>query len=249
MDEVIEMKFKDRVIVITGGVNGIGKAITEAFNQEGAKTVVIDKDESDLSCDFFFLGDLAEESVLIEFSETVIKRYGRIDYLINNACINKKGILTDCSFDDFNYVLKVGVTAPYILTKLFKGFFTEQGVIINLSSTRAFMSQPDTESYSAAKGGITALTHALAISLQGKVRVNAIAPGWIDTTNQNWSIPDSLQHPVKRIGNTQDIVHLIKFLCSEESSFMNGEIITVDGGMSKLMIYHNDHGWKFGNNN
>jgi NAD(P)-dependent dehydrogenase (short-subunit alcohol dehydrogenase family) len=241
------MNFKDKVIVITGGSTGIGRALTEAFNQDGAKTIVIDKDEENVLCDFFFCGDLAEEKTLKDFSEAVINKYNRIDHLINNACLSRKGILSDCSFEDFNYVLNVGVTAPYMLTKLFKNHFTEAGSIVNLTSTRAFMSQPDTESYSAAKGGIAALTHALAISLQGKVRVNAIAPGWIDTLKENWSQRDHEQHPVKRIGNPQDIVNLTKFLCSEASGFINGEIINIDGGMSKMMIYHNEYGWSFNN--
>ena len=240
------MEFKDKKVVITGGSKGIGKEIVQAFKKRGARIAVIDKDDIKIECDVFYKGDISEEKNLIRFSKRVIEKFGKIDYLINNACLSKKGLISNCSFDDFNYVLKVGVTAPYILTKLFIDHFNQNAAIINISSTRAFMSQPDTESYSAAKGGISALTHAMAISLSGKVRVNSVSPGWIDTSedNYNWGEPDQRQHPVKRIGKVQDISHIVLFLCSEKSGFINGENITVDGGMSKLMIYHNDHGWE-----
>lgn len=244
------MEFKDKKVVVTGGAKGIGKEIVQEFKKRGSRIAVIDKDDIKIECDVFYKGDISEEENLIKFSKRVIEKFGKIDYLINNACLSKKGLISNCSFDDFNYVLKVGVTAPYFLTKLFIDHFNQNAAIVNISSTRAFMSQPDTESYSAAKGGISALTHAMAISLSGKVRVNSISPGWIDTSedNYNWSEPDQRQHPVKRIGKVQDISHIVLFLCSEKSSFINGENITVDGCMSKLMIYHNDHGWEYKGN-
>ncbi len=239
------MNFKDKVVVITGGANGIGRTMTEEFTAAGAKAAVIDLEEKGVPSDFFYQGDIAKEIVLNCFVSKVIEKYGKIDYLINNACLSRKGILSDCSYEDFNYVLRVGVTAPYLLTKLFLNYFNENGAVVNISSSRAFMSQADTESYTAAKGAITALTHALAVSLAGKVRVNSIAPGWIDTANGSWSEADEKQHPVKRIGEPSDIVKTAMFLCSEDSGFINGENITVDGGMTRLMIYHNDNGWKY----
>ena len=239
------MNFVNKIVVITGGANGIGKCMTEEFIKVGARVAVIDIDTRPVNCDLYFCGDIAEEKILVEFVEQVIERYGKIDYLINNACLSRKGILSDCSYEDFSYVLKVGITAPYMLTKLFLKYFNDNGAVVNISSTRAFMSQADTESYTAAKGGITALTHALAVSLAGRVRVNSISPGWIDTTDQKWSVEDNEQHPVKRIGTSLDIVRMAMFLCSEDSSFITGENINIDGGMSKLMIYHNDFGWKY----
>ena len=167
-----------------------------------------------------------------------------LDYLINNACLARGGLNT-CSCDDFNYVLRVGVTAPFLLTQLFMEHYNTPASIVNISSTRHLMSQADTESYTAAKGGISALTHAMAITLAGKARVNSISPGWIDTTNAQFEGPDASQHPVGRVGNPSDIVHAVMFLCDPRSSSITGQNITVDGGMTKLMVYHNDFGWTY----
>lgn len=138
-----------------------------------------------------------------------------------------------------------------MLSKLFKDHFCGVGSIVNISSTRAFQSQPNTESYSAAKGGITALTHAMAVSLSGVAHVNAIAPGWIDTGKYHdenyqpaYSEGDEKQHPSGRVGDPMDIVRAVEFLCDNRNSFINGQCITIDGGMSKLMVYHGDCGWK-----
>jgi NAD(P)-dependent dehydrogenase (short-subunit alcohol dehydrogenase family) len=107
------------------------------------------------------------------------------------------------------------------------------------------MSQPQTESYTAAKGGIAALTHAMAISLAEKARVNSISPGWIDTTGSNITGADAIQQPVGRVGKPKDIAEMVLFLCSEKAGFITGENICIDGGMTKLMIYHGEHGWTF----
>ncbi len=246
------MKFKDKTAVITGGANGIGRCIAEAFMSEGAKVAVIDMDEKGAPCDLFFHGDIADEKTLVAFAEEVAARFGTVDYLINNACPNKGGILSGCEYENFLYVQRVGVTAPYFLSLLFKDYFSNAGSIVNISSTRAFQSQADTESYTAAKGGITALTHALAVSLSGIARVNSIAPGWIDTGSYHsdgyvpsYTEGDVMQHPSQRIGEPEDIARAVLFLCDERNSFINGENITIDGGMSKLMIYHNDYGWNY----
>jgi len=244
------MEFKDKKVVITGGARGIGKEIGRQFKNKGARIAIIDLDDVKTDCELFYQGDIAQEENLKEFVRIVIDKFEYIDYLINNACLSKKGLLSNCGFSDFNYVFKVGVTAPYFLTKLFLPYFNKGAAIVNISSTRAFMSQPDTESYSAAKGGIIALTHAMAISLAGKVRVNSIAPGWIDTARQNnrWCDADRRQHPVKRIGKVDDIAHAVMFLCHEKSGFITGQNLIIDGGMSRLMIYHNDYGWIYEGN-
>lgn len=230
---------KDKVVVITGGANGIGKAIASEFIKQGAHVCIIDKDANN-----YFVGDISQEDTLIDFASKVIKDYGKVDILINNACISKGGLL-NCSYEDFNYVLRTGLTAPFYLSKLFMEYFSKDASIINISSTRDRMSQENTESYTATKGGISALTHAMAISLAGKVRVNSISPGWIDTSGSDFSDEDHLQHPAGRIGRPEDIVNMIMFLCSDKAGFITGENFTVDGGMTRVMIYNNDNGWRY----
>ena len=241
-------EFTGKIVVITGGARGIGQCIAEEFIKAGAKVAVIDKinkNETGLVCDLYFCGDIADEQTLINFTEEVNKKFGRVDYLINNACLGKGGILSDCGYDDFLYVQKVGVVATYMLAKLFLPCFSENASIVNISSTRSFMSQPNSESYTSAKGGISSLTHALAASLAGRVRVNCIAPGWIDTSSSEFSEADNTQHPAGRIGKPVDIARAVMFLCGESGGFITGETITVDGGMTKLMIYHGDCGWNY----
>ncbi|CCO06925.1 SDR family oxidoreductase [Desulforamulus hydrothermalis] len=229
--------FQNKVAVITGGAQGIGKVIADEFRKNGAIVCVIDKQPGE-----YFTGDLAEEETLSRFAKQVIADYRRVDYLINNALPIMRGI-DQCSYEEFNYALRVGVTAPFYLTKLFLPHFAPGAAIVNISSTRDRMSQPQTESYTAAKGGLSALTHALAVSLAGKVRVNSISPGWIDTTSAKHSGPDALQHPAGRVGNPMDVANMVLFLCSDKAGFITGENICIDGGMTKQMIYHGDHGW------
>ncbi len=231
-------EYKGKVAVITGGANGIGKCIAEEFAKQGALVEVIDKASGD-----HYVGDISDKNVLEAFARHVIDKHGKIDYLINNALPLMKGI-NECSYEDFEYALAVGVTAPFYLAKLFVPHFAEGGSIVNISSSRDRMSQPQTESYTAAKGGIAALTHALAVSLSGKVRVNSISPGWIDTTYKVYEGPDALQQPAGRVGNPLDIANTVLFLCSDKAGFITGENICVDGGMTKLMIYHGDNGWR-----
>ena len=240
-----EQKFAGKHVVVTGGANGIGRCIVELFRRQGAAVAVIDLDENQpVECELYQQGDIAEEVVLRAFAARVIKRFGEVDILVNNACLSKGGIF-DCSYEEFLYVHRVGVAAPYLLTQLLLPHFRQGGAVLQIASTRAEQSQPNTESYTAAKGGIAALTHALAVSLAGKVRVNCISPGWIDTKESALSQEDAAQHPAGRVGVPADIAELALFLCSEQAGFLTGENITVDGGMSRLMIYHGDHGWKY----
>ena len=231
------MEFKDKVVVITGGAHGIGKAIADDFKKEGAKVEVIDIAEGD-----HYQGDIGHKETLEKFVNYVLNKHGHIDYLINNALPLMKGI-NECSYEDFQYALSVGITAPFYLSKLFKEYFNNKGVIINISSSRDRMSQPQTESYTAAKGGIASLTHALAISLAPHIRVNSISPGWIDTHNKVYTGSDALQHPAGRVGKPEDIAAMVLFLCSSKASFITGENICIDGGMTKQMIYHGDFNW------
>ena len=232
--------FQNKVVVVTGGANGIGKCISEEFARAGAKVCVIDVAENP-----FFVGDIADEETLVRFSDKVIAEYGHVDYLINNAPPLFKGI-DSCTWEEFNYALRVGVSAPYRLTQLFLPHFAEGAAIVNISSSRDRMSQAQSESYTAAKGGVSALTHALAVSLSGKVRVNSISPGWIDTSNTVYEGADADQHPAGRVGTPLDIANMVLFLCSEQAGFITGENICIDGGMTRQMIYHGDCGWNYG---
>lgn len=230
-------EFNGKIVVVTGGARGIGKCISEEFKLAGATVCIIDIEEND-----YFVGNLADKLTLEKFAKKVIDDYGRIDYLINNAKPETRGI-ENCSYEDFEYAQRVGVTAPFYLAKLFSPYFAEGASIVNISSSRDRMSQPQTESYTAAKGGIAALTHALAVSLSGRVRVNSVSPGWIDTDYRIYDGSDADQHLVQRVGKPLDIAHMVLYLCSDMAGFISGENICIDGGMTRQMIYHDDHGW------
>lgn len=232
------MIFSGKVAVVTGGAAGIGLEIARQFAREGACVRVIDKTPND-----DYTGDIADEATLNDFARRVIERHGRVDYLVNNAMLSRGGI-ENCSYEDFNYVLRVGVSAPFLLAKLFMPYFAPEASIVNISSSRDRMSQPNTESYTAAKGGISALTHALAVSLAGRVRVNSISPGWIDTAFTPYEGPDAYQQPAGRVGNPADIANMVLYLCSSRAGFITGENIVIDGGMTHQMIYHGDFGWR-----
>ena len=229
--------FQDKVAVVTGGAQGIGRCIAEEFRKNGARVCVIDKQPG-----AGFTGDVADEATLRRFAETVIAECGHVDFLINNALPPMRGI-DECTWEEFNYALRVGVSAPFYLTKLFMPHFAPGAAIVNISSSRDRMSQPQTESYTAAKGGIAALTHALAVSLAGKVRVNSISPGWIDTSFRRYTGPDAIQQPAGRVGDPLDIANMALYLCSDKAGFITGENICIDGGMTRQMIYHGDWGW------
>ena len=233
------MEYKDKVVIVTGGAQGIGKCIAEEFRKQEALVEVIDKQEA---LDHF-VGDLSNRYAIEEFTKLVIEKYGKVDFIVNNALPLMKGI-DECSYEEFEYALKVGVTAPFYMVKLLKNHLAEGASIVNISSSRDRMSQPQTESYTAAKGGIAALTHALAVSLAGKARVNSISPGWIDTDYKVYEGPDAYQQPAGRVGNPLDIANMVLFLCSEKAGFITGENICIDGGMTRQMIYHGDCGWK-----
>ena len=222
--------FQNKVAVVTGGAQGIGRCIADEFRKNGATVCIIDKQPNE-----YFTGDLAEEAVLRRFVEKVASDCQHVDFLINNALPLMKGI-GECSYEEFNYALRVGVSAPFYLTKLLLPYFAPGASIVNISSSRDRMSQPQTESYTAAKGGIAALTHALAVSLAGKVRVNSISPGWIDTACTSYTGPDARQHPAGRVGNPLDIANMVLYLCSDKAGFITGENICIDGGMTRQMI-------------
>ena len=233
----MQQTFKDKVVIVTGGANGIGKCIADEFRAQGAHVHVIDKQEGD-----HFVGDISKQEVLEAFAHEVLAKHDKVDCIINNALPLMKGI-DECSYEEFQYALSVGVTAPFYLVKLLMPYLAIGTSVVNISSSRDRMSQPQTESYTAAKGGIAALTHALAVSLAGRARVNSISPGWIDTSYTVYEGPDALQQPAGRVGNPLDIANMVLFLCSDKAGFITGENICIDGGMTKQMIYHGDCNW------
>ena len=234
-------EFKDKIVVITGAVAGIGKCIAEEFIKAGATVCTIDIQEGG-----YFVGDIGDKETLEAFAKRVIDDFGRVDFLINNAPPIMSGV-TECTYEQFEYAQRVGVTAPFYLSKLFAPYFSEGASIVNISSSRDRMSQPETESYTAAKGGISALTHAMAVSFAGKVRVNSVSPGWIDTAYTVYEGPDATQQLVGRVGNPLDIAGMVLYLCSDMAGFITGENICIDGGMTRQMIYHGDQGWSLEN--
>lgn len=231
--------FKGKVAVVTGGAQGIGKCIADEFRKAGAVVYVIDIQDGQ-----HFVGDISSKEVLEDFVSYVLSNHDKVDFIVNNALPVMKG-LDECSYEDFEYALKVGVTAPFYLVKLFSEHLSDGASIVNMSSSRDRMSQPQTESYTAAKGGIAALTHALAVTLSGRARVNSISPGWIDTAYTVYEGPDAAQQPAGRVGNPMDIANMVMFLCSDKAGFITGENICIDGGMTRNMIYHGDNGWHY----
>lgn len=239
-------------VIVTGGAHGIGKQICLDFLSAGYNVCFMDIDEK-LSSEFanehsnlfYYCGDVANKNSLKEFVEFSMKKLQRIDVLVNNACRGNNGILSNLDYDGFDYVLSVGLKAPYELSRLCKDeLIKNKGRIINIASSRAFQSEPDSEAYASAKGGIVALTHALAISLGPDVLVNCIAPGWINVSDgENYTETDKAAIPAGKIGNTKDISSMVMYLCNQD--FITGETITIDGGMNKRMIYHGDWNWQY----
>ena len=260
------MKHKGKVVIITGAgkpasladgsAGSIGYGIATAFAKEGADLVITGrnmqklldaKQELERLYGIRVLALQADvnagadnEATVQQVIQETVNTFGRIDVLINNAPPAFRGI-DSCTYEEFQQALAVGVTAPFYLSKLFAPYFAPGASILNISSSR--MSQPQSESYTAAKGGIAALTHALAVSFAGKVRVNSISPGWIDTAYTVYEGPDAIQQPAGRVGNPLDIAHMALFLASDKAGFITGENICIDGGQTRLMIYHGDHGW------
>jgi NAD(P)-dependent dehydrogenase (short-subunit alcohol dehydrogenase family) len=254
------MRFKDKVVLVTGGAQGIGRAICQDFAKEGAKILIADIDEEagkELEAklnktpgtSLFVKTDAASEDDIIKAFNICKENFNTVDILVNNAGIGTPGGMLHSTTESFDRVLAVNLRGTYLCSREAAKIMRPDNncVIINMASTRAFMSEADTEAYSASKGGIIALTHSMAISLGNRgIRVNSISPGWIETcTHQKASIAhepnhtdvDRLQHPVKRVGIPEDISKACLFLASEEAGFITGTNLTVDGGMTIKMIY------------
>lgn len=246
------MNYTNKVVLVTGAANGIGKAISKEYLKAGAAVILADIDiKNGLSLEkeytsqgynsFFYKIDLKSVEEIKEMFEMIISKYKKIDILINNAGIGRFKSLYEVTTEDWDEVINVNLRSVFFASQQFakcnKG--TNYGRIINISSTRYLMSEPNTEAYSASKGGIVSLTHALAISLSGeKITVNAISPGWIQNSNyENLKEEDHKQHPSLRVGKPEDIARACLFLTDENNDFISGENIVIDGGMTKKMIY------------
>lgn len=226
-----------KTIIITGASNGIGKAVAKALRKK-YNVINIDIVEKDLKEVDFYKCDLSSKEELLKTIEKIKSKYDSIFALINNAALVNFTSLEEQSIESWERVIATNLTAPYILSKEFATLLKDsKGHIINISSTRAIMSEAGTESYSASKGGISSLTHALAVSLSPNVKVNSITPGWINTDeNYKPTKADDEQHLSGRVGKPSDIVDTVKFLLKNKG-FISGANIVVDGGMTKKMIY------------
>jgi hypothetical protein len=253
------MSFQHKTIIVTGGAQGIGKAVSQAFALSGAFVCIADIDAEageewvEILCDRglnarFLPADVSDPAQVRSLVEQVVEVGGAIDVLINNAGISWKGTFADRSVDDWDRIIEVNLRGPYLCAQLAAPHMPPGSAIVNIASTRAFMSEPNTEPYSASKGGVVALTHSLAITLGPKgIRVNCISPGWIDVSGwkkygsgaqAELSERDHAQHPIGRVGRPEDIAEACLFLAdSEKAGFITGQNLVVDGGMTVKMIY------------
>jgi NAD(P)-dependent dehydrogenase (short-subunit alcohol dehydrogenase family) len=253
----IKMTFAGKVVIVTGGAQGIGKATAKHFLMQGARVVITDVDKQagketvqeyqSLGKITFIAADNAKENNVKNVVNRTIKLHKKIDCLINNAGIFTEKAFTKLALKEWNHILNTNLTGTFLFAKHCAPQLQKtRGAIVNIASTRALMSEPNTEAYAASKGGIVALTHALAISLGPKIRVNCISPGWIETSEwkkksarhpAKHSVMDRKQHPAGRVGKPEDIAAMIAFLVAPENSFITGANFIVDGGMTRKMIY------------
>ena len=240
-----------RRVFITGGAEGIGKAIVEAFCLSGDQVAFCDINETagqetaKATGSIFHKVDVSDKDALESCIQRILSEWNDIDIIVNNVGISQFSSITETSVEDFDKILSINLRPVFITSRLLAIHRKEQsspnpyGRIINICSTRYLMSEPGSEGYAASKGGIYSLTHALALSLsEWNITVNSIAPGWIQTHDYDQLQPeDHSQHPSRRVGKPEDIARMCLFLCEENNDFINGENITIDGGMTKKMIY------------
>jgi NAD(P)-dependent dehydrogenase (short-subunit alcohol dehydrogenase family) len=233
-------KKASKVALVTGGARGIGDAVAHALALRGYEVAVADLRPGSARAFFFLRCDVAKEPSVRACVGATVKRFGRLDALVNNAGLASPGDapVDKLSLADWNRRLAVNLTGAFLMTKHCAPHLRRsRGAIVNIASTRALQSEPDTEAYSASKGGLVALTHALANSLGPQVRVNCVSPGWIDVGKSKLSKADHEQHPAGRVGRPQDVAELVAYLVSDEAAFVTAQNFVIDGGMTKKMIY------------
>lgn len=247
------MSFTDQVVIVTGAAQGIGRNVAEAYALAGAKVVLADHQEAEGAAAaasirheggeaVFVRCDVRKEQEIIQLMSTAVKEFGRVDILINNAGVARWKSPYDLAVDEWDDVLNTNARSCFLASREAAKYMRNNergGSIVNMASTRALMSEPDTEAYAASKGAIVALTHALAISLgKDRIRVNCISPGWIETGNIDELKPeDHEQHPAGRVGVPSDIARACLYLTAPDNTFVTGTNLTVDGGMTRKMIY------------
>lgn len=245
------MDFTGKTAIITGAANGIGKAIAIMFADHGANVVIADiEEEKGFETEeeikrkkknaIFIKTDVKNEASIKQLFQTAAKTFGQIDILVNNAGISKFLPFMEMTSEQWDEVIDTNLKSVFLSSKEAVQYMKEDGGrIINISSTRAFMSEPNTEAYSASKGGIIALTHALARTLSpNRILVNSISPGWIQTENyDSLKEIDHKQHLSNRVGKPEDVARCCLFLCDPKNDFITAENIILDGGMTRKMIY------------
>lgn len=247
------MNFINQVVVVTGAAKGIGRGIAAAYVENGAKVVIADVDEAagiqteselkQMGADILFVKtDVKKEDDIINLMETAKKTYGRIDVLINNAGKGLFKSLYEVTIEEWEDIIQTNLRSVFLCSREAAKYMRENqegGAIVNIASTRAIMSEPNSEGYAATKGGIVAITHALASSLSNdRITVNVISPGWIHTGDYSQlTETDHNQHFSKRVGRPDDIARACLYLTARENNFVTGINLVVDGGMTKKMIY------------
>jgi NAD(P)-dependent dehydrogenase (short-subunit alcohol dehydrogenase family) len=222
----------EKVALVTGGARGIGKAIAELLAARGYRVAVADVRKSD------FPTDVSREPSVRKCIARVVRRFGRLDALVNNAGLADPhaGPVEKLRLADWNRRIGVNLTGAFLMAKHAAPHLRRaRGAIVNIASTRALQSEPDTEPYAASKAGLVGLTHALAVSLGPQVRVNCVSPGWI--AHQPVRKKDHAQHPVGRVGRDEDVAELVAYLVGDAAGFVTGQNFVIDGGMTRKMIY------------
>ncbi len=227
-----------RVALVTGGARGIGRAVAARLGRDGWRVVVADRAAAEGVPGRFVEADVADEAAVGRLVEGIAGAEGRLDVLVCNAGFMIRKPLGALSLGEWNAVLGTNLTSAFLLARAAEGMLRRaRGAIVTIASTRAHQSEADTESYSASKGGLVALTHALAVSLGPEVRANCVSPGWIDTKGEALRPEDHAQHPAGRVGRPEDVAALVAWLVGPESGFVTGAEFLTDGGMTRRMIY------------
>ncbi len=234
---------KRNVALVTGGSNGIGSAITERLIQEEWNVAILDLEEPSARSEkniLFIRGDVALETDVQSAIQQTLNAFGGLHALINNAGVGVTRPMEELTLEEWNRVIGTNLSGTFLCSKYAAAHLRIcQGSIVNIASTRARQSEANTEAYSASKGGIVALTHAMAVSLGPDIRVNCISPGWIETDPEaDHSERDENQHPCGRVGVPDDIADMVLYLISERAGFITGQDFVIDGGMTRKMIYH-----------